>query len=160
MTRMLKLAGLVVLLGAAAGCGASDEDAVPGVAPAGTSGVTTANVEQTITKLEEQWVAAIVAKDAATIERLLADDFVGTTNDRRYIKRDAIEDVQEGTHEVLRLDDVQIRVFGNTAIVDVDQTEKSRHGDDDFSGSYLFTNVWVNRDGQWQAVASHGSRVR
>ena len=55
---------------------------------------------------------------------------------------------------------MQVRVYGDTAIVDVDQTEKSRHGDDDFSGSYLFTNVWVNRDGQWQAVASHGSRVR
>jgi hypothetical protein len=42
----------------------------------------------------------------------------------------------------------------------MDQSEKSRHGSDDFSGHYLFTNVWVKRNGQWQAVASHGSRLR
>jgi hypothetical protein len=99
-------------------------------------------------------------KDTATVEGLMADDFVGTTNDRRYVKSEAIEDVKVGTHELLRLDDVQIRVYDDTAIVDVDQTEKSRHGTDDFSGTYLFTNVWVNRNGEWRAVASHGSRIR
>ena len=58
------------------------------------------------------------------------------------------------------LDDVPVRVFGDTAIVDVDQTEKSRHGAEDFSGTYMFTNVWVKRNGEWKAVASHGSRIR
>lgn len=159
MTRALKVGAIVVLLGWAWGC-AANEPAPQVEAVSATSGVSDAGVEQAITKLEEQWVAAIIAKDEQTIDRLLADDFVGTTNDRRYIKRDALEDVQEGTHELLRLDDVQIRVYGDTAIVDVDQTEKSRHGDEDFSGSYMFTNVWVKRDGEWRAVASHGSRVR
>ena len=159
MTRALTLAGIVALLGGAWGC-AANEPAPPSPGVAATSGVGTTDIEQAITGLEEQWVAAIIAKDTATIDRLLADDFVGTTNDRRYIKRDALEDVTEGTHELLRLDDVQIRVYGDTAIVDVDQTEKSRHDDQDFSGSYMFTNVWVKRNGEWQAVASHGSRVR
>ena len=158
MTKVAKLAGCALFLGASFACRAADNSAAaPAAAPSTDS---RGDVEAAIATREEEWVAAIVAKDTATIDRLLADDFVGTTNDRRYVKRDAIEDVTEGTHELLRLDDVQVRVFGDTAIVDVDQTEESRHGDDNFSGSYMFTNVWVKRDGEWRAVASHGSRVR
>ena len=40
------------------------------------------------------------------------------------------------------------------------EDEKSRHGDEDFSGQYLFTDVWAKKNGQWIAVASHGSRLR
>ena len=155
--RTLLLTFVVTTIGLGWGCKADDrDDSVVGpVATAGSS-----DVESTITKLEERWVTAILAKDTATIDQLLSDDFVGTTNDRRYAKQQAVDDVKEGTHELLRLDDVQVRVYGDTAIVDVDQTEKSRHGDDDFSGTYLFTNVWINRNGEWKAVASHGSRIR
>jgi ketosteroid isomerase-like protein len=110
--------------------------------------------------LERQWAAAIVSKDVATIERLLADDFEGTTNDQVYTKFMALEDVKAGTHEQLALDDINVRVFGDTAIATMGQEEKSRHGDEVFDGRYLFTNVWVRRNGQWQAVASHGSRIR
>jgi ketosteroid isomerase-like protein len=91
---------------------------------------------------------------------MLAADFVGTTNDQKYFKEDAIEDVQTGMHESLELSDIEVRVFGNTAIATMSQDEKSRHAKEDFSGKYLFTNVWVKTDGQWHAVASHGSRIR
>jgi ketosteroid isomerase-like protein len=151
---------LIVIAIVAGAWGCAREATAPSGAAAPPTIGPTAHVEDTIRTLEEKWVAAIVAKDTATVERLLADDFVGTTNDRRYVKKQAVEDVVEGTHELLRLDDLQIRVYGDTAIVDVDQTEKSRHGADDFSGTYLFTNVWVNRNGEWRAVASHGSRIR
>ena len=157
MERTLMLTVVVAALGVAWGCNAQKPDDSVG-APVATTG--SSDVENTITKLEEQWVTAILAKDTGTIERLLSDDFVGTTNDRRYAKQQAVDDVKEGTHDMLRLDDVQVRVFGDTAIVDVDQTEKSRHGADDFSGTYMFTNVWVKRNGEWKAVASHGSRIR
>jgi ketosteroid isomerase-like protein len=147
------------MIGVAVACGDSETALDPADPPAIVA-APAADAEATINGLEEQWVAAILAKDTQAIERLLADDFVGTTNDRRYVKREALDDVRDGTHEMLTLDDVQVRIYGDTAVVDVDQTEKSRHGDEDFSGSYLFTNVWIKRNGEWKAVASHGSRVR
>src|SRR5687767_10800342 len=122
MKRTLMLTFVIAAMGVAWGCNANDRDGSV-VGPVATAG--NSDVESTIAKLEEQWVTAILAKDTATIDRLLSEDFVGTTNDRRYAKQQAIDDVKEGTHELLRLDDVQIRVFGDTAIVDVDQTEKS-----------------------------------
>ena len=159
MRTLITIVGLASLV-AVSGCAREESAAPPGDAAVATSGTDAGAVEQEIVKLEHEWVAAIQAKDTATIDRLLADDFVGTTNNRRYIKRDAIEDVREGEHETLVLDDVQVRLYGDTAIVDIDQVEKSRHGGDDFSGTYLFTNTWVKQGGSWKAVASHGSRVR
>ena len=113
-----------------------------------------------ITDLENEWVTAIVKKDTGTIDRLLADDFSGTTDDQIYSKADAIEDVKSGTHESLDLDNIKVRLFGDTAVVTMGQNEKSRHGNTDFTGHYLFTDVWAKKNGQWFAVASHGSRVR
>ena len=118
------------------------------------------NTDQVLTKLENEWVAAIVKKDTATIDRLLAEDFSGTTDDTIYSKADAIEDVKTGRHESLELDNIKIRTFGDAAVVTMGQTEKSQHGNIDFSGHYLFTDVWAKKNGQWFAVASHGSRVR
>jgi ketosteroid isomerase-like protein len=140
-----------------AACGASPESkAAPVVSPAAN----TEDVQLAITRLEREWVSAILAKDTAAIDRLLAADFVGTTNDQKYFKDDAIKDVKTGAHESLELNDIEVRVFGNTAIATMSQDEKSRHGNEDFSGKYLFTDVWVKTDGQWRAVSSHGSRIR
>ena len=118
------------------------------------------NVEQTITDLEHKWVNAIVQKDTDTIDKILDPDFTGTTDDQIYTKTDAIEDVRDGTHESLDLSDLKVRVFGDTAVATMKQMEKSKHGNTDFSGEYLFTDVWAKRNGQWMAVASHGSRAR
>jgi ketosteroid isomerase-like protein len=135
----------------------------PATAPSATTisaAPASENPEQVITRLEHEWVAAIVKKDADSIARLLADDFTGTTDDQIYSKADAIEDVKTGTHESLELDNLKVRIFGDTAVVTMGQTEKSRHGDADFSGHYLFTDVWAKKNGSWIAVASHGSRFR
>jgi ketosteroid isomerase-like protein len=139
-------------------CGGSPQEskAAPAISPPANS----EDTQRVITRLEHEWVSAILAKDTATLDRLLAADFVGTTNDQKYFKEDAIRDVQTGTHESLELNDIDVRVFGNAAIATMSQDERSRHGNEDFSGKYLFTNVWIKTDGQWRAVASHGSRIR
>jgi hypothetical protein len=51
-----------------------------------------------------------------------------------------------------------VNVFGDTAVSFTSQEEKSKYDGKDSSGHYHFTDVWVKRDGKWQAVASHGSR--
>lgn len=129
-------------------------------APVMSAAASPENTVQLITHMEHDWVTAILTKDEATIDTLLADDFKGTTNDQTYSKEEAIADVKTGAHEALDIDNIDVRVFGDTAVVTLGQDEKSKHDNEDFSGRYLFTNVWVKRDGQWRAVASHGSRIR
>jgi ketosteroid isomerase-like protein len=148
------LASIFLLMSCSSGPATAPSASTISAAPASE------NPEQVITRLEHEWVTAIVKKDADAIGRLLADDFTGTTDDQIYSKADAIEDVKTGTHESLELDNIKVRIFGDTAVVTMGQTEKSRHGDADFSGHYLFTDVWAKKNGAWIAVASHGSRFR
>jgi ketosteroid isomerase-like protein len=162
MKPALLIAALIASIALLAACTSSGEQTVAQV-PTISAAPAAADTERIVAQLqkyERDWVAAIVAKDEATIDRLLSDDFAGTTNDQRYSKADAIEDVKSGRHESLTLDEIDIRVFGDAAIATMVQNEKSRHDNEDFSGRYLFTNVWVNRNSEWRAVASHGSRSR
>jgi hypothetical protein len=157
MARWIVILIASTTIAAATACAGSGEEAAP--APVATAA--TANVETIITQLEREWVQAILAKDTAKVDRLLADDFIGTTDDTRYGKSEAVEDVTSGVHETLEITDVRVRPYGaDVVVVTFDQSEKSRHGKEDFSGHYLFTNVWVNRAGEWRAVASHGNRLR
>jgi ketosteroid isomerase-like protein len=119
------------------------------------------SVEATITELERAWAAAIVNRDTATLERLLAKEFNGTSpNAHTYSREMAIGDLKSGVYVVdkMDLDEISVNVFGNTAVAFTSQEEKSRYGNEDFSGHYHYTDMWVKRGGRWQVVASHGSR--
>jgi len=129
LLRMSVVVALILSIVSCSGSGAGTSVATISSGPASD------NVDQTITRLEHDWVTAIVNKDTVTLDRLIADDFSGTTNDQVYSKGDAIEDVKTGTHESLDLDNIRVRLFGDTAVVTMGQTEKSRHGDSDFSGT-------------------------
>jgi ketosteroid isomerase-like protein len=120
------------------------------------------NATNTITDLERSWVAAIVMKDSATLDRLLATEFNGTSpTGTTYTKDMAIADIKAGVYVVDRmdLDEISVNVYGNTAVAFTGQREKSRSGGEDFSGHYFYTDVWVKKNGRWQVVASHGSRA-
>jgi ketosteroid isomerase-like protein len=118
-------------------------------------------VEDLITNLERTWAKAIVDKDTATLDRLLSKDFNGTSPNAHYITREmAIDDLKNGTYVVAKmdLDEVSVNVFGDTAVAFTSQEEKSSYANEDFSGHYHYTNVWIKKNGRWQVVASHGSR--
>jgi ketosteroid isomerase-like protein len=114
-----------------------------------------------IEQLERDWVTAILKKDAASLDRLLADDFVGTSaTAHTYSKARALSDLTSGTYAVtsMDLDEVSANVYGNTAVAFTSQQEKSSYAGQDNSGHYHYTNVWIRNNDQWRVVASHGSR--
>jgi ketosteroid isomerase-like protein len=114
-----------------------------------------------ITQLEKDWVAAIVNKEVAVLERVLAADFRGTSPGAdTYFKADAINDLTSGDYAVksMDLDEINVTVYGDTAVSFTSQAETSKYLGKDTSGHYHFTDVWFRKDGRWQVVASHGSR--
>jgi hypothetical protein len=117
---------------------------------------------QFITFLEDAWVQAILTRAVNVLDRVMADDFSGVSpNGERYTKQEAIADVQSGRYSVekMKLDDVKVRILGDTAVVTYYQNELSTFGDEDCSGRYAFTDVWVNRNDNWYVVSSHGTPV-
>jgi len=125
-------------------------------------GPTNTGDEESIKFLEEAWVNAILHKDIKALNYVMADDFGGIgPNGCRYTKKEAITDIESGSYvvESMVLDNVKVRVYGDTAVVTFYQDEKSKFGDENRSGYYTFTDVWVRRDGAWKAVASQGTPV-
>ena len=165
MQRQLMFLAVLVSLVSAVSCAreAPREQASPAPTTVATEAapLATQNVEATITQLEREWVAAIVKKDTAALDRLLADDFNGTSPTAHlYTKEMAIKDLAAGTYVVdaMELDEISVNTYGDTAVAFTSQEEQSRFGGKDFSGHYHYTDVWTKKDGRWQAVASHGSR--
>ena len=158
---MLLTATAVVVI--AVGCAREQSRAVPVADVSPAVSTTGEDVEATIAQLERDWVAAIVKKDQVALDRLLADDFAGTSPTAHfYTKSRAIADLAQGAYvvEAMNLDEISVNVYGDTAVAFASQDEKSRYEDTDVSGHYHYTNVWVKKADRWQAVASHGTRYQ
>jgi ketosteroid isomerase-like protein len=129
---------------------------------------TAASVEQTLTQMERDWCLvstnkANVDKDVQTMDRILAEDWVGLSSEgKTRTKASEIAEVKSGasTYQSVELGPMKVRVFGNTAIVTGSDTEKSTYNGKDTSGRYVWTDVFVERNGRWQAVASESTKVQ
>jgi ketosteroid isomerase-like protein len=57
------------------------------------------------------------------------------------------------------VDDRQLRVCGDAAVVTCRTTIKETWKGKDTSGQYRNTDIWVKRAGRWQLLASHTSKI-
>lgn len=113
-------------------------------------------------QMERAWAQAPSKRDAATLERIIADDWIAFTWDGETVtKAQVLADARSGanTAESIELQLMKVRIFGDAAIVTGGVIEKSRYQGRDMSGHYLWTDVFVKRNGRWQAVASQTTRV-
>jgi len=109
----------------------------------------------TIEHLEEAWCEAIVQNDADALDKILADDFLGTEIDgHHYTKQDSIHDAQGGPSVYAaceKPEDMKTRFFAAVAVVQGTEGFQRRDGS---HGKWAFTDVFVRRKGLWQVVAS------
>jgi ketosteroid isomerase-like protein len=120
------------------------------------------SVEQNLMQMEKDWAQAGMKKDAATLDKVMADDWVGVDHEgKSYTKAEVMSDLKSGASVTtsVELGAMKVRVFGNTAVVTGSDTEKSSYKGKDTSGTYAWTDVFVMRKGHWQAAASHSSKV-
>ena len=132
-----------------------------GQSPQASGGGVT-SVENTLVQIEHDWGNALLKADVPAWSRYLGDDWVLTYSDGTLVTKPmALADLKEGALRIesFQLDDVKVRVYGDAAVVTGMITEKSKFRDKDTSGVRRFTDVFVKRDGRWQAIASHESNV-
>lgn len=117
-----------------------------------------------VERLEREWSAAFLRHDTATINRIIADDFVGI--DGRGVvshKADELEEAKATTSDFQIIDEklsnVTVRVYGDTAIVNAVNDVKARFDGKDVNPIYRRTTVWIKRGGAWQCVSFHASRI-
>jgi uncharacterized protein (TIGR02246 family) len=119
-----------------------------------------ASAAEAILKMEHELNDAYV-RGVATVERILADDYVIVIDDEVRSKADEVGDLRTGALRIteLTLEYMKVRVYGNTAVVNGIFDMKGTFRGKDHSGRYRFTDVVVHREKAWRMVSTHASKV-
>jgi hypothetical protein len=118
--------------------------------------------QEVLIELEREWDAAFHSQNVTFIERVLADEFVATYGDgSRGDKAKELALAREFDQQVdsSHLDDFMIKVYRDTAVVWFTQYLVGPVQGKQTEVQYQYMDVWVVRDGRWQAVASQSTRI-
>jgi hypothetical protein len=112
-----------------------------------------ANVDDTVLNLVQTWLNAESQGDSAALDRLIADDFMGTGPGGNILnKRDIVPPAGEERPRMpeSHVKDSVVRLYGETAVVmgSVAYATLNQPG-------FRFTLVFLNRGQGWQMIAAH-----
>ena len=118
--------------------------------------------EEELLKVEKEFAKAIVKNDLEGIERLVAVDWIIVGPDGEIVERARFfEVIKSGamTHDAMESEDFRIRVCGDSAVVTGITRTKGKFMGQEFSTKERATDVFVKRDGRWQCVLTHLTRL-
>jgi len=123
------------------------------------------DAQRNLIQLEHAWGDAIVHRDSATLEEILADDYTLTTPDGQVVSRSQeIENVlapADGSVAITDVDveDVGVRVFGETAVVSSRFTLTVSAEGRPVETPFRHTDVFVRDHDHWRCVARQATRI-
>ena len=120
------------------------------------------SVEQAVMQMEEELRVAISKGDAKAYGRIVGDDYVFTNQDAVIRnKAQMVSAYESGSikYESVKLDDLKVHAYGDTAVVTGRSTVKGTDNGKDISGQFRYTRVYVKRQGRWQIVATQSTRI-
>jgi ketosteroid isomerase-like protein len=115
-------------------------------------------IKQDLIALEHKWNAAFRRKDIKALDSLMANDIIITYgNGKMANKKQELASFETGI-ESSSLDDFKVKLHGDVAVVMFRLTAKGPKFDMT-NNQFRYTDVFVKRDGRWQCVVSHNTRV-
>lgn len=127
--------------------------------------MSTASVQDHRKQLEDiqsQLAQAWITRDRSTLERLLAPEWMVTHTDGGIsTKQEVLRDFDTGANRLREghIDDIKVRRFEGFAIVNGRTHARGEYNGHAYDVTLRFTDVFIRCDQQWQAVASHASRI-
>jgi ketosteroid isomerase-like protein len=119
-----------------------------------------ADDRNTVSKLDTEYQAAVKKNDAATMDRILADDFVLVTGSgKTYNKADLLEEARSGRVIYEHQEDTlqTVRLWGDTAVVTAKLWEKGTDSGKPFEYTVWFSDTYVRMPTGWQYVFGQSS---
>jgi len=118
--------------------------------------------QQAIIEAEEHLAAASLNLDLSVFEQLLHPDYVivqpgGNVENKAETMASLASDTRHW--QVARSDEMEVRVYGDTAVVTGRWTGKGQNGDEPFDYQARFLSVWVKEAGQWRNVAYQATKI-
>jgi ketosteroid isomerase-like protein len=113
--------------------------------------------KQTLIKIQQEWAEARVKGDRSYTQRLEAEDCTIVWPDGRIV--DKRGDLQSMTGDIVfsefKINDLQVRIHGETGIVVGQGTISARKGQQNLlGGNFVWTDTFVKQGGKWKVVAS------
>lgn len=120
---------------------------------------TAADVTEDILRIERDIMEAIKNKDAATLEPMVADDFIYRTHFGAEAARDEfLKSIASFPVEILAIrgEELKVNVYGETAVLTGVQFAEVRVPEGATEeGAVAFTDIFVRREGRWLMVLAY-----
>ena len=118
--------------------------------------------EQALIKIQHDWAEARMKRDSSYTQRLEAENCTVVWPDGSIVNKR--EDLKSMTGDIVftefKIDDLQVRLYGDTAIVVGQGTISAQEGKQNlFGGKFVWTDTFVKQHGTWKVVASQVSPV-
>ena len=121
-------------------------------------------VRHEIDHLEDHWRDAILNRNVAAMDSLLASDYMAiTANGTLQSKDETLANLRSGTLHIksIEITDRKVRFYGATALVTSRAEVNGSTAEGDLTGSYRYTRVYVkDASGVWRIVSFEASRIR
>lgn len=118
--------------------------------------------EEEIEQIEHELVGAFLKRDIKALDRILADEFIITDpHGPSFTKEQYLADLDAArvSFKSLVIDEIEVRVIENTAVVTGKATADGRSQDGPYKGQYSFMDVYLRKSSGWQAVLSAVNRA-
>ncbi|MDQ3917477.1 MAG: nuclear transport factor 2 family protein, partial [Acidobacteriota bacterium] len=116
--------------------------------------------KKAVAELDTQYQRAVKVNDAATMARILADDFVLVTGKGKvFTKDDLLKEAREGATTYERQDELEqtVRVWGDTAVVTALLWLKGTTDGKPFDHKLWFSDTYVRTPRGWSYVFGQSS---
>ena len=118
-------------------------------------------MEQLFTDLETKWMNAWKDKDETVARSIIGDEFTLTSSlstGGLMNKEEWIEKAMKNYHcKSFKIEKLQARIYDNTALLNIWFSQSALVNGKDWSGDFLLTDVWVQKNEEWKVVARHSS---
>ncbi|HEU0275445.1 MAG TPA: nuclear transport factor 2 family protein [Candidatus Udaeobacter sp.] len=113
--------------------------------------------QQALIEIQHEWAEARMKGDSSYIRTLEAGNCTVVWPDGSIVNKR--EDLESMTGDIVftefKIDDLQVRSYGDTGIVVGQGTIKAREGKQNLlGGNFVWTDTFMKHDGAWKVVAS------
>jgi ketosteroid isomerase-like protein len=113
--------------------------------------------EQKLIRIQREWAEARVKGDSSYARRVEANDCTIVWPNGSIVNKQ--QDLETMTGDIVftefKIDDLRVRLYGDTGIVVGQETIRARKGKQDLlGGKFVWTDTFAKHGGQWKVVAS------
>ena len=112
-----------------------------------------------VEKLERSLFEAYQRRDVDGLSRILDDDYIFIAPNGQVRTKDTVRNFSWPQYERLDVDNIHVRLYGETAVLTAQVTILGQSPLDGITGIYRNTRVYVRQRGKWRAVSGHSTKV-